>query len=228
MFKMTMRQATIILTVLLLLTSCDFKSSQDYFNEAEKLSEQGKYKEAIELLNKAIDIDNNYIGAYINRGADKSALGDFKGAIEDYNSVLKIDHDNTLALFNIGNNNKRLNDFKTAIENYNKAFDSKGGQQVYLDLTPNDFVDSNEFDVPGCQIHYERGIAYYNIDSLQKAVNDFSASINMNYMTAECHCWLGYIYISSGQTDVACKNFRRSMELGDKDAEVELSKYCKE
>jgi tetratricopeptide (TPR) repeat protein len=226
--KKTMKHVILILTIILLLTSCDFKSAQEYLNEADKLSEQGKYKEAIELLDKAIEKDPKYLGAYINRGADKSALKDYKGAIEDYKNVLQIDPKNTLALFNIGNNYKRLDNFKTAVDYYDKAFDTKGGQTIYLDLTPNDFIDLSEFDVPGHEIHYERGIAYYNIDSLKRAFDDFNAAIRQNYMIAESNCWLGYIYVSTGQTDLACEKFRKSKQLGDKDAEAELKKYCNE
>src|SRR5690606_5871077 len=167
--KTTMKQGTIILTILLLLTSCDFKTAKDYLTEADKLSEQKRYREAIELLDKAIQKDPKYLGAYINRGADKSALGDFEAAIEDYKAVLQIDPKNTLALFNIGNNYKRLDNFNKAVEYYNQAFDTKGGQLLYIDYTPNDFIDLTDFDVLGHQIHYERGIAYYNLDSLQRA-----------------------------------------------------------
>ncbi len=222
-----MRQFSILLIFFISFIACDFKSSNDYFTDAEKLSGQEKYKEAIILLDKAIEKDNKFLGAYINRGADKSALGDYKSAIEDYKNALEIDPENTLAFYNIGNNYKRLKDYRTAIENYNNAFDTKGGQKIYLDLIPNEFINS-DYDVYGHQIHFERGIAYYYIDSLQKAVNDFRFSINKNYMTAECYCWLGYIYQSSGQKDVACKNFKRAKELGDKDAAEELKKYCKE
>lgn len=223
-----MKQGTIILTFLLLLTGCDFKTAQDYLNEADKLSEQKKFKEAIELLDKAIQKDPKYLGAFINRGSDKSALGNFEEAIKDYKIVLDLDPKNTLALFNIGNNYKRLENYQTAIEYYNKAFDIKGGQSIYLDLTPNDFIDLSEFDVPGHEIHYERGIAYYNIDSLKRAFDDFNAAIRQNYMIAESNCWLGYIYVSTGQTDLACEKFRKSKQLGDKDAEEELKKYCNE
>lgn len=223
-----MKQVTIILTFLILLASCDFKTAQDYLNEADKFSEEGNYNEAIELLDKAIQKDPKYLGAYINRGTDKSALGHFEEAIMDYKKVLDLDPKNTLALFNIGNNYKRLDDFKTAVEYYDKAFDTKGGQSIYLDLTPNDFIDLSKFDVPGHEIHYERGIAYYNIDSLHRAFNDFNAAIQKNYMTAECHFWLGYIYLSTGQTDLACKNLNKSKELGDNDAEEEIKNYCNE
>lgn len=223
-----MKQVIFILTIIQLLTSCDFKSAQDYMYEAEILSEQEKYKEAIELLDKAIDKDSKYLGAYINRGADKSALENYEDAIKDYKTVLNLDPKNTLALYNLGNNYKRLGDYKTAIEFYNQAFESKGGQTLYLDLTPNDFIDLSEFDVPGYQIHFERGISYYNIDSLQLAFDDFNKAISQNYMTAESYCWLGYIYVSTGQTDLACEKFRKSKQLGDKDAEEKLKIFCNE
>ena len=223
-----MKELIPILTIILFLIGCDFKTAHDYLNEADKFSEKKKHKEAIKLLNKAVQKDPKYLGAYINRGADKPALGDYKGATEDYKNVLQIDPKNTMALFNIGNNYKRLDDFKTAVEYYDKAFDTKGGQTLYLDLTPNDFIDSSEFDVLGHEIHYERGIAYYNIDSLKRAFDDFNAAIRQNYMIAESNCWLGYIYVSTGQTDLAWEKFRKSKQLGEKDAEEELKKYCNE
>ena len=53
------------------------KSAKEHFADAERLEEQGKYKDAIQVLDKAISKDQNFLGAYINRGADKSALGEF-------------------------------------------------------------------------------------------------------------------------------------------------------
>jgi len=223
-----MKQGIIILTILFFLTGCDFKTAQDYLNEADRLSEQKKYQEAIELLDKAIKKDPKYLGAYINRGADKSALGNFEAAIDDYKAVLQIDPKNTLALFNIGNNYKRISDFGKAVDYYNQAFDTKGGQFSYFNYTPNEFIDRSVFDVLGHEIHFERGIAYFNIDSLQRAFDDFNAAIGENYMKAESNCWLGYIYVSTGQTDLACEKFRKSKQLGDKTAEEELKRYCNE
>jgi tetratricopeptide (TPR) repeat protein len=223
-----MRQAATICTMLFFIVSCDFNTAEYYFNEADKLSEQGKHEEAILLLDKAIEKDPKYIGAYINRGYDKLALRDFKSAIEDYNKVLEIDSANTMALFNIGNNYKRLDDYKTDVDYYNKAFGTKGGQMIYIDWAQNDFFDLNNFDVPGYAINYERGIAYYRIDSLQRAFEDFNAAIRQHYMTAECYYWIGYIYVSIGQTNLAREYFMKSTMLGDKDAEQALKEYCSE
>ncbi|GEP94566.1 hypothetical protein CCY01nite_08260 [Chitinophaga cymbidii] len=215
-----------LLVFTIILTSFGCKSAGDYLNEANNLSEKGKYQEAILLLDKAIEKDSKYVGAYINRGADKSALGDYTGAIHDYQKALSIDPDNTLALFNTGNDYKRQEDYRTSIKYYNKAFDSKGGPVLYFDARPNDFVDLTEFDVEGCAIHFERGISYFYIDSLQHAFNDLHASISQNYMIGDCHYWIGFVYLKTGQPDLACESFLKSKQLGNKDAEQELKRYC--
>ena len=183
------RYFTIIL-ISILFISCGIKSAKDYFAEAEKLEQQQNYKEAIQLLDKAISKDKNFLGAYINRGADKSAIGDYKGAIADYEKVISLDSKNTLAYFNVGNNLKRIGDNKSAVDFYNKAFNTKGGDGIYLDLQPNSVIDLSSFDVPGHEIYYERGIALYQIDSLKKAFSDFQNCISKNYMTAESNYWI--------------------------------------
>lgn len=64
------------------------KSGGEYLADAERLEQQGKYRDAIQLLDQAIAKDKNFIAAYINRGADKSALGDYKGAIDKKHRIL--------------------------------------------------------------------------------------------------------------------------------------------
>jgi tetratricopeptide (TPR) repeat protein len=219
-----MRAYCVILICLFGFPGC--KSANDYLREAGLLEEQGKYKEAIILLDKAIAKDKDLIGAYINRGADKSALNDYKGAIEDYERALTIDPKNTLAIFNIGNNYKRLEQYKLSIDYYDKAFRTKGGEPLYIDYTPNKFVDMSKFDVAGHAISYERAIAFYHLDSLKKSYTDFQHSISKGYMIADCYQWIGYIYIISGQRKEACEYFQKAIFAGNKSAEDDINKYC--
>jgi len=227
----TMKQVAYIVSYMLIVIGCEFKTAQNLVTEAAKLSELGKYEDAIELLNKAIEKDPRYIGAYINRGADKSALENYEAAISDYKIVLNFDSSNTLALYNIGNNYKRIYKFHTAIEYYNLAFETKGGQEFYYDINSINFMNLNtlnEFDVPGHEIHFERAIAYYSIDSLHQAFDDFNVAISKNYMTAESYWWIGYIYASSEQEDLACQSFKIARQLGKENIDEEIRKYCNE
>ena len=50
-----------IFTTILFMSGCDLKSSKQYFDDAEKLEEQGMYKEAIKLLDKALKKTINFL-----------------------------------------------------------------------------------------------------------------------------------------------------------------------
>ncbi|HEY9002204.1 MAG TPA: tetratricopeptide repeat protein [Mucilaginibacter sp.] len=195
--------------------------------EAWDLEDKQKYKEAITVLNETIDSYPKLIDAYLSRGADKSALNNYNGAISDYIQALKLNPKNTLALFNIGNNYKRLNNNLKAISYYNQAFATKGSDQIYSDMKPNSFVESSNFDVEGKAIFYERGLAYYKIDSLRKAFSDFRNCIISNYQVKESYYFLGIIHKAYKSKKKACECFLKSAQLGDKDSNIELKNYCK-
>jgi lipoprotein NlpI len=222
-----MKQIVIILTILTF-TSCDFKSSADYNAEAEKLEQEGKYTEAIPLLDKAIDKDPNNIYALINRGVDKSILKDYKGSIDDYTKVIELDSDNALAFLNRGKNKKRLEDYQGAINDFEKAIKTKGGERLYMDKVENSFVETGfEFDVAMEEIRFERGIARYNIDSLNLAFEDFNFCLEKNFGRSASFYWRGIIYVAYGMNTEGCSDLNEAQKLGDPDAQEMIDKYCK-
>ena len=218
----------IILLLALTASSCDFKSAKDYFNEAEKLEEQGKYSDAIPLLDKVIEKQPDYLGAIINRGADKAALKQYAEAIKDYELVLSIDEKNTLAIFNIGNNKKRLSDYSSAVHYYTEALNSKGGQYLTLDWVdnPNFRNDKADFDVKTFEIVYERGLAFYELDSLDQASNDLSNCIKNNHNTVDATFFLSQTYFKANHIADGCEYLKKAIQLGYKDTLPGQFKLC--
>ncbi|MCG9910404.1 MAG: hypothetical protein MH137_03805 [Flavobacteriales bacterium] len=211
-----------------ILTGCNFKSSEEYHREANKLEQEEKFKEAILLLDKAIEKDPNNIKALLDRAFDKSTIEDFKGAIDDYTKVIELDPDNGLAYLNRGKNKNRLEDYKGAIADFDKAISTKGGELIYMDKVENSFVETGfEYDVKMEEIKFERGIAYYKIDSLKGAFDDFNFSIQKNYLLPDSYYWRGLIYLSYNMKDEGCKDLNKAMELGAPDANDLLNKNCK-
>ena len=209
-------------------TSCDFKSSADYNSEAETLEKEGKYKEAIPLLDKAIEKDPENIYALLNRGVDKSILGNYQGAVEDYNRIIEIDTANSLALLNRGKNKTRLGDYDGALIDFEKAIKTKGGELLYFDAVDNPFLDTGfKFDVAMEEIRFERGIARYNIDSLELAFEDFNFCLKMNYEKPASLYWRGIIYVAYGMNMEGCADLNEAQKLGDPDAQAMINKYCK-
>jgi tetratricopeptide (TPR) repeat protein len=218
----------LIILSILTFTACDFKSSSDYNREAEKSEREGKYKEAVILLDKAIQKDPENIYALINRGVDKSILEDYEGAIADYTRIIEIDPDNALALLNRGKNKKRLEDYQGAIEDFEQAIATKGGEMIYLDKVENSFTETGfEFDVAMEEIRFERGIARYSIDSLKLAFDDFNFCLDKNYKKAASLYWRGMIYVAYGMNQAGCADLKEALKRGDPDAQAMIDTYCR-
>lgn len=206
---------------------CDFKSSVDYTKEAEILEQKGKYAEAIPLLDKALKKDPRNVYALINRGVDKSYLEDFEGAIEDYTKIIEIDSDNALAYLNRGKNKKRIGNFISAIEDFDLAIKTKGSEIFYFDRIENPSIDNGfEFDVEMEEIRFERGIAYYHIDSLLASYNDFNFCIQNKYEIAESLYHRGLIHIAYGNSIEGCRDLSKAHELNFQSAKESIDLYC--
>lgn len=222
-----MRIASIICIVIL--TGCDTKpTAEELFLKAEKLEEQGKFKEAIPILNKAIRMNPDFLGAYINRGADYSVLGNYTEAIKNYKIVLKKDPVNQLALLNIGNNYKRLNKYQEAVNYYNEILlDENGNQKIQLIINDRDRNNINEFQVPFYEVCYERGLALYELKQWNSALADFKFCIENNYLIPESRYMCGAVYEMCGKNEKACEEYSIAADLGDQEAKDRKDRVCK-
>lgn len=223
-----MKQIIILLSVVLSFTSCDITSSEDYNAKAELLEQEGKFEEAIVLLNKAIELKPDNVRALLNRAVDLSYLEDYKSSMDDYTKIIAIDPNNALALLNRGKNKKRLKNYAGAIDDFNKAIQTKGNERVYFEKVENSFVDLGfEFDVSMEEVRYERGLARYKIHSLKLAFEDFDFCITENFEKAASLYWRGAVYFSFGMKNEGCEDLNEALKLADQDAQILIDKYCK-
>jgi len=66
-----------------------------YNNRGKVYEEKGDNKKALKDYNKAIELDNKFVFAYINRGNLYAiSEGTFKMAIDDYKKALLYKHSN--------------------------------------------------------------------------------------------------------------------------------------
>ncbi|TVZ53034.1 tetratricopeptide repeat protein [Dokdonia sp. Hel_I_53] len=223
-----MRQYLIILFASLLFSSCDIRSADYYFNEAFDLEDDGKYEEAIKLLDKAINKRRNFRPALINRGADKSMIGDFEGAIEDYKLILAFDPDNTMVLNNIGNNFKRIEKYQIAINYYNEALKTEGAiksDSIRLFINYAGRWDSDaDYRMKDYEIIYERGISHILNKSYSSGIEDLKFSLNKNYQVGDIQSWIGQAYLKLKDTLNAQKHLKEAVRYGLIDAKELLNK----
>ena len=216
--------------LILILTSCNNKLSNYYLSQAEKLEVEGKYKEAIVLLDKAVKKNPQNLYALINRGVDKSFLEDYNGAIEDYTKIIEMDTNNVLAYLNRGKNKARQGNYIGAIEDYSKAIKIKGGDGFFYIEFVDNFLEKNhtsDFDAAMEEIHFERGFARYNIDSLMLALDDFYFCVQKNFEIPISYYMLGLIYLAYGDTENAYFSLQKSEIFGNSDAHKMINKHFK-
>ena len=71
--------------------------------------------------NNAINLDDNELDPYINRGIAKESLGLWLDAKDDYSLVISRDKDNFSAMYNLANVEGSLNNWENARELYDNA-----------------------------------------------------------------------------------------------------------
>jgi tetratricopeptide (TPR) repeat protein len=200
-----------------MLMCCNFTSSEGYRKAANKLERQKRYSEAIQLLDKAVEDDPDNINAFLDRGVDKSIIKDIKGSIDDYTKVIAIDPTNGLALLNRGKSRAQSGDYRGAIIDFDKAIAFKTHRPF----------DRDEYDVKIEAIRLERGIAFYQMDSLSRAFADLTFAIEHFCSLPESYYLRGMIYLKYNMKEEACKDFVNARNMGNPFADKLIGQYCR-
>ncbi|MEK6495050.1 tetratricopeptide repeat protein [Myroides odoratimimus] len=79
------------------------------------------YEKAEWAFDYATLIDEEFIGAYIEKGKTQEKLNKFKEAIDNYMNTLELDDPNSYVLMRIGSCHESLNNFPQAYQYYKKA-----------------------------------------------------------------------------------------------------------
>ena len=120
---------------------------------------EGKYNEAIEAFNKAIELNPKDAVAYNNRGAAYGQTGNYKQQIEDSTKALQINPKDAVAFNNRGVAYGELGNYEQEIEDCTKA----------IELNPKLAV-----------AYYHRGIAYHKLGNRKQAIKDKSKAYALN------------------------------------------------
>ncbi len=131
---------------------------------------------------------------------------------------------------------KAIQDFSRAIElnpTFAKAYNNRGLARYNLQDHPaaiQDFTRAVEIDPEYTDAFYNRGIAKFYFNDHSGAVQDFNQVIasepedgNAYYMRG-----LSKTYIEGMDMNSVCEDFRKAKELGNKQADDAIIKYCSE
>ncbi|MCX6159489.1 MAG: tetratricopeptide repeat protein [Ignavibacteriae bacterium] len=161
------------------------QTAKEYNQRGEDKYEARMFKEAIDLYNKAIEINTNIPEIYFNRGNAYFFNKDYTNAISDYTKVLDINSNYVAAYCWRGNCYViGFQKYSNAIKEYNKAIE----------------IDSNN-----TLAYNNRGLVYFNLNKYLNALMDYTKQIEINKNDVVALYNRGYIndYLKNYSTAIA-------------------------
>ena len=121
-----MLRALFLITTILLFrilpaqeTSTTPEAVDELFHEGEKAYRNGGYAEAIQLFTQVLEIDNEHLNAYLQRGFCHSLQREYQDAISDFSSVISRKQDHLWAYTSRGSAYGKLGKQDLAMQDFN-------------------------------------------------------------------------------------------------------------
>ena len=128
--------SSVLALVIVIFAGCatDFEKSSKYYNaKGYEYFKIGKYEQAIDEYNKALKLNPQYFGAYVNRGNAYEAMKRHWTAIRDYDRAIEINPNYGGAYMNKGVVYTKMKLYDQAISSISKGIeiDPKNGEMYF-------------------------------------------------------------------------------------------------
>jgi len=163
-----------------------------YNNRAVAFTEEGHYMQAIEDLQKSINLAPDFIPAYINLGDAYRKIGRKETAAEVYSAGLQVHPDNAELLFERGLTYNNMGEFAMAAGDFTAV------------LTHGFHIEALIY----------RAAALIKLGDLQRAADDLSAVLKADPQNALAHYGMAEVYFKSGNAELASYHRGRATALG--------------
>lgn len=182
------------------------QASMDLTNEAKIKADSGDFPSAIDLLNKAIEIDPINEDAYAIRGNILYILDLKREAILNYSQAAKINPNNFSNFLLRGITKSKMEDYRGAIVDFNKS----------LELKPDEDL-----------AYFERGMAKASLRD-NGALKDLDKAIELNPDNPEYFFARGLLRIIVFlEINAGCLDLSKAGELGHLNAYSKIRELCK-
>ena len=203
-----------------------------YYNRGDTFFDLGKFEDAIQNYDKAIELDSNVNSAcYYNRGTAYFSLGKFEDAIQDYNKAIDLNPNDDLSYSNRGNAYFSLGKFEDAIQDYNKAIDLNPNNASYYYNRGTTFANLEKFEDaiqdynkaidlnPNDEsVYYNRGVAFIYLNEYEKAIENLSKAIDLNPNKDSTYYNRGIAFTNLSDSEKAIKDFNKAIDLNSNNA----------
>ncbi|WP_345263887.1 tetratricopeptide repeat protein [Nibrella viscosa] len=239
---MPIRSLTIIYCTVLILSACT--SSDQYVNQARTLLQQGKPREAIQILNKAIEADDDNVEAFNMRGVAYFDLKEYANAQLDYEQAIKLKPNFYRPYYNRALLRTAQSDNDAALKDYSEAIrlapdtSRSVSAEIYLNrgqlfaaqqqtlAALNDFTKAIELNPRNALALYNRGNLLFQQKQLEPAVADFQRAVEADPKFGKAFYGLGIAQVLLNQRESGCLSLKQARQLGYNDADAAVGEFC--
>jgi len=170
----------------------DTPNAQRYKLRANKFREIGLHKEAVDDLNKALQMAPGDSAAYLLRGENYLDEGMYPEALSDLNNAIKLDPQLLEAYAARASTHNKMKEFEKGLADANSALQIKSNSALGFLL---------------------RGTAYDGLKNYDKAISDCSAAINLNSSMPKAFYYRGFAYQNQGNYQKAVDDYTKALAL---------------
>lgn len=169
----------------------------------------------LKWYSKSIELKEDFLDAYINRGLVKNELCDYEGSLQDYDRAIEIDRKCALAYNNRGYTKYKQKDYQGALDDYNKAILLNPKFKMALNnkasmLQEVCIKDATDFSE---KYYTSLGIININEGAIDDGIKNLKEALIYNSESAIIHFYLGVAYHSLGKDELALEKYTQSIEL---------------
>jgi len=182
------------------------RSGPNLLDDARLAETSGRYDEAIDLCDKALEtkLNPSYLSnAYMTRGSAFAGKGDWDRALRDYDEAIRVQPNNYDALTNRGNAYAHRNELDKSTSDYNEA----------IRLNPKLF-----------QAYYNRALNYYAAADLDRCLADLTECIRLNPKFELAYVRRSGLLLRLKRKDEALRDADMAVSLSPEDAVAYLSR----
>jgi len=197
-------------TCFYILASNFFSDAIDNYNKNESTaSAELQYKYAARYLDSAISRNNMYYFAYVLKYRLLHNLGEYAAAISLTNRTLGLFGDSIELVLNRGVEKMQLGDLSGAINDIDTAIESKK-------------LDND----PLSEAYRLRGLILFDKNEFSEALKYFTTATELDNKNYYSFYYRALCYKKLNQKDLACNDFRKSVDLGFTAAYNDIKDYC--
>lgn len=214
-------------------------SSEEKLAEGRTLMQQGKFRDAIQPLNAAIDADDKNYEAFNSRAVAYFELKDYENALLDYERAIQLNPDFYKPYYNRAKLKTARGETDAALKDYAEAIRrSPDMSDIYLDrgqlfansgnLTSalSDFNQAIQLDSKNSLAYFNRGNIRFQQEEFAEALDDFTQTVQLDTKFGKAFNALGVTQVMLNQRESGCLSLKQAKQLGYTEAQAYITEYC--